>query len=590
MNNNSYKQAEYLSGLNEQQLDAVKCPDSIVFVSAGPGTGKTHMLTSKLVYTIDTSVSPQSIVALSYTNTAARQLGERFRNKFEQTGIRKPYKLYNGTIHSFCFKLIRSFYKDFSQIILDDEELWELAEDIHDSLKEDVSTVMIMDCLKSKKVDLSPELYESICQVKEALQVMAIQDILIMFLNAISADTAFQNWIKDQITVIAVDEAQDLSDINYAILDKMLAVIPGLKIFLVGDPRQNIFEFNGGSYKNLYEFLKMHPNHVVKKLTITYRCGQAIADYVNTFQFKDCDNAKLESMCLEKGTIGIERSASEKDEAEKVITEVLEKGNLRNTAVLCNNLKYLGNLISLLIEKQIPYKVLGGRKQLKKHIRFLNHILRIIDSDNAYSIRKVAQYAEIDIVQDGKRKKSKFYESDLGQKILSFRDFTNLPFSVIAAHVISDIMTNYFEEEETKEDFEAFLDCASSFPLIADYLAAFATDREQFVQFYESDYVECPFSNKENYLTLSTIHSAKGLEWENVYIMGLCEGNFPNPYFCDSEDPQKMEEFLNAEWKKMYVASTRAKENLHLTYSSSIVRKGYTFRKGPSRFISFNRA
>ncbi|MBQ2486357.1 MAG: ATP-binding domain-containing protein, partial [Candidatus Methanomethylophilus sp.] len=84
---------------------------------------------------------------------------------------------------------------------------------------------------------------------------------------------------------------------------------------------------------------------------------------------------------------------------------------------------------------------------------------------------------------------------------------------------------------------------------------------------------------------ISTIHSAKGLEWDTVFIMGLCEGNFPNPYFCRSLPPDEQLEFFNNEWKKMYVAATRARKRLCLTYPSSITRKGYTFRKDPSRFL-----
>ena len=141
--------------------------------------------------------------------------------------------------------------------------------------------------------------------------------------------------------MVAVDEAQDLCELNYQILDKLLEIIPDMKLFLVGDPRQNIFEFNGGSYKNLYDFLEKHPDHEVKTLTITYRCTQAIADYVNTFQFTDCENYQLQSQSQSPGSIDIEPNLSEEKEAERVIWEVLKVGNLEKCAVICNNLKYL---------------------------------------------------------------------------------------------------------------------------------------------------------------------------------------------------------------------------------------------------------
>ncbi len=579
------KNQDYLAGLNEQQRDAVLCPADIVFVSAGPGTGKTHMLTSKLVHVIATSTAKEKIVALSYTNTAARQLGERFHAKLRESGIGNEFSAYNGTIHSFCYRMLKTFYKEFNQIILDDEELMELAEDIRMSIEGRYTKEAIMDCLKMNPKDR--QLFETVCRIKDALQVISIQDILTLFLDALTEDPLFRDWIRDQVTVVAVDEAQDLSELNYIILDKLLEAIPGLRIFLVGDPRQNIFEFNGGTYKNLHGFLSRHPRHEEKTLTITYRCGQAIADYVNGFRFTDCDNASLRSVSGETGRIGVQTAFSEREEASSVISEIIRIGNLNESAVICNSLKYLDELIAQLIERGIPYKVFGGRKILKRHIRFLNHILRIVENDNAYSIRKVAEYAGIDIVENGKKKKSKFFLSLLGQKILSLREvYAKSSFKAVVQLAITEILASPDDTVDIIGDYQAMLEFAEDYNTISEYLAAFATDRELFVRFYDSDYVQCPVPTEAGYLTLSTIHSAKGLEWKNVFIMGLSEGNFPNPYFCHARTPDEEKEFFNTEWKKMYVASTRAKDNLYLTYSRSINRKGYTFRKSPSRFIN----
>ena len=102
-------QKNHLAGLNEQQREAVLCKANIVYVNAGPGTGKTHMLTSKLVDIIQSSTAPEKIVALSYTNTAARQIGERFDRKMADLGITKEYSLFNGTIHSFCYRMMKRY-------------------------------------------------------------------------------------------------------------------------------------------------------------------------------------------------------------------------------------------------------------------------------------------------------------------------------------------------------------------------------------------------------------------------------------------------------------------------------------------------
>lgn len=582
----------HLVGLNEQQVDAVLCNAGLVYVEAGPGTGKTHMLTSKLIEFISSAGSLQKIVALSYTNTAARQLGERFNKKVSETGLSGDYTFFNGTIHSFCFRMLKAYNKEmerlYDYVILDDEEIMELAEEIKKTQPATVPFQQILSSLRSDKRDIPEELFNEVSRIKEAYKVISIQDILANFVKALDGDEGFRNWIRSQVTVIAIDEAQDLTELYYSIIDRMIEIIPGLHVFLVGDPRQNIFEFNGGSYKNLHDFLSRHPSHVTKHLTITYRCPKTIADYVNRFTFSDCDNSQLSSRCATAGTLSVKRALSESHEANIVINEVLEAQSLNQCAVLSNNLRYLDPLIERLLELEIPYKVFGGRKLIKRHIRFMNHVLRIVDTDNAYSIRKVAQYANLNITDaDGRKKRSLFYNSDLGKLIKDIQVETEgHPFKDVLKKVIDCIMFDPQQDESVSNDYELLLSLSQDYGTTADYLLAFATDKDRFAPFFLSDYKECEVDTSEEFLTISTIHSAKGLEWDKVFIMGLCEGNFPNDYFCKGLSAPAREAFFNGEWKKMYVASTRARESLTLTYPGVIKRKGYTFQKEASRFIT----
>ena len=574
---------EHLSGLNDQQRDAVLCRSSIVYVAAGPGTGKTHMLTSKLIDYVVSSDSPQKIVALSYTNTAARQIGERFRKK--AASLDREYSFYNGTIHSFCYRMLVSFYSSFDYTILDDEELSELASDIADSLNDNTPKSVILDCLRSNPTTFGSRLGESVSEIKQNLRVISVQDILTLFLQRLDGDSSFREWIASQVTVMAVDEAQDLSKLNFVILDKLLQINPSMKVFIVGDPRQNIFEFNGGSYKHLEAFLSSHPGYETKSLSLTYRCGQPILDFVNTFRFSDCENIPLSSVNA-GGSLSVMDAPSEADEADRVYEAIMNSGDISSCAVLSNNLRYLDPLIRLLQRDSVPYKVFGGMKVLKKHIRFLNHILRIIDNGNAYSIRKIAQYTGTDITVNGKKSKKKFFGSPLGQVILSITEESRsgAPFEETLVRVIKEIMGDPLDEEQ-QNDYDTLIALSKEYSSASDYLASFATDKERFAQFYTADIKECNVPTDDGYLTLSTIHSAKGLEWDTVFIMGLCEGNFPNPYFCKALPPEAQEEFFNAEWKKMYVAATRARKTLCLSYPKSILRKGFSFRKDPSRFI-----
>ena len=210
MNNPQEPQA-HLEGLNEQQRDAVLCNADVVYVEAGPGTGKTHMLTSKLIEFICSASTHQKIVALSYTNTAARQLGDRFTRKMEESGMAYNFDFFNGTIHSFCFRMLKAYNRDISKlydyVILDEEELQELARDILDGNPLAANLQQVLSCLRSDRRDIPEELFNEVARIKEAYKVISMQDILANFANALDNDEGFRNWIRGQVTVIAIDEA-----------------------------------------------------------------------------------------------------------------------------------------------------------------------------------------------------------------------------------------------------------------------------------------------------------------------------------------------------------------------------------------------
>ena len=254
-----FKQEDLWESLNDEQKDIVLCDDKIIYVNAGPGTGKTRLLVHKLLRYIQISTSKEKIVALSYTNTAARELGDRFREAIFKVKLEKGYDFYNGTIHSFCYRMIKSFYAskgdEFSDIIIDDEDIRNLAEEIHVQLEEKYTVNEIAECLKSRLRSKKPGLTEILTEIKQRYSIISIEDILHKFLEECMKDD-FRIWIRDKLTTLVIDEAQDLTKLNYDIFAQLKKIIPELKLFLVGDPRQNIFNFNGGSYEHLNAFLR----------------------------------------------------------------------------------------------------------------------------------------------------------------------------------------------------------------------------------------------------------------------------------------------------------------------------------------------
>ena len=583
-----FKQEDLWESLNDEQKDIVLCDDKIIYVNAGPGTGKTRLLVHKLLRYIQISTSKEKIVALSYTNTAAGELGDRFREAIFKVKLEKGYDFYNGTIHSFCYRMIKSFYAskgdEFSDIIIDDEDIRNLAEEIHVQLEEKYTVNEIAECLKSRLRSKKPGLTEILTEIKQRYSIISIEDILHKFLEECMKDD-FREWISDKLTTLVIDEAQDLTKLNYDIFSQLKKVIPELKQFLVGDPRQNIFNFNGGSYEHLNAFLKAYPTHTKKPLTKTYRCPENITNYLNTFKFHDCDNQKLKSMCEEPGQVLVSPCQSNETEAFRVIEKIKEIGDLKNTAVLCNSMLYLRDFIALLGECEMPYKVFGGKKYLREHVKLFNHIMRVLDSDNEYSIRVLDREFALNLKgYSGKNIRERFYASNFGRRLKEIKEESvrlEQDFHTITCTIIDEVLALKSDTAEMMEDYRLLMELSNHYPSISDYLLSFAIDRDTFSCFYSKDYVECQVPVKSDYLTVSTIHSAKGLEWNNVFILGLSEGCFPNPRHA-GDTKEKQDKFYSDEGKKMYVAASRAKCNLFLSYSA--MTPWGTLQR-PSRFI-----
>lgn len=587
------KETDQFSGLNHQQKDAIKCEEQIIYVNAGPGTGKTTLLVNKILQYIISSTYRERIVALSYTNTAARELGQRFRKKVFEAKVNKPYDFYNGTLHAFCFKLMLTFHelqhKDFNYIIVDDNDIAELAEELRIQLDNRFPLKAIMECLKSGLNSKDPALGRIIDEIKKTYRIMSIDDILLMFIDILSKDATFKKWVKEQISIIVIDEAQDLSAQNYRIFKMLLNLIPNLKLFIVGDPRQNIYGFNGGSYEHLNGFLSGCGRYAEKTLSITYRCPESICRYVNTFTFTDCRNVPLVSEAKNDGKISVHGFCEYEHEIDFLLEEIQSDDNHQNTAILCQSLKYLMPVMEELCRQRVPYKVFGGRKAIKPHIKVLNHILRILSNENEYSIKCIAKEFRYDLSQLAARlgctRKQAFFITPLGLKIKTIREEKSrldMDFPAVLSLVMEEITIN-IPEDQNQEDFHILAESTRTYKTIEDYLLAFAIDKDTFELFYEKDYLEYPHNIEGSCLTISTIHSAKGLEWNYVYIAGVNEGNLPNEYFVRDLSADKQRAFFNECKKIMYVAATRSKNNLHISYSMEN-QSGYP--AGPSRYIS----
>ena len=586
--------SDCLNGLNEQQKDAILCDSRIVFVNAGPGTGKTHLLVHELIHHVIKHPEQPKLVALSFTNTAASQLGEKFGNKAFKYLHDKDYVFFNGTIHSFCLRNLRKYHAinnlPFNYMIIGDEDLFELAPDISALTRNELTIQEVMEHLGSGKIFWPESLTEAVAQLKSKYQLIGLGDILSLFLNQLNTDENFARWLMSSVDLIVIDEAQDLNEDNFKILDRMLELKPSLRLFLVGDPRQNIFEFNGGSYQHLEAFLGRHSGEIdTKVLSTSYRCPGEILSFANSFNFSDCENFPLTSSL--NGSISVKGLANGAAEADFVIGDIKTKGDISSCAVISSTIKGMATLIDKLNEQGIPYLVLGGKRRLKAHVRLTNNLLRIIQNNNEKSIRSVAKALNLDVKTQplGAPRhlspKELFYQTPFGRKLRTLaKEYATQewPLSTLTAKIIEDFIPKELTSSpEASEDLRHLQAMLKGYSNIKEYLDAFSVYKERFLAFYEKEFKESVTPVVDSWVTLSTIHSAKGLEWEYVYIIGMYELNFPGVEKYKNKTLAKQEKYLNNKKKEMYVAVTRSKKVLTFTYPESVEGK----EQAPSRLI-----
>ena len=588
-------QSNYLKGLNEQQKNAVLTDFRIVFVNAGPGTGKTTLLVQKMVHYIIKNPQSNHIVALSFTNTAARQQEEKFQQQAFMYLKENQYELFNGTIHSFCLRKMRKYYqlkgRSFEYMIIGDDELFDFAPDICKLLNDKYTLEEITDFL-SNSVKLWPaDLSAAVADLKARYKYISLNGILTLFDDLLSKDKDFVDWILASSDLLVIDEAQDLNECNFTIFSRMLDLKPSLKLFMVGDPRQNIFEFNGGSYEHLDRFLAQYQNDVSRRdLSISYRCPEAVLSFVNKFTFMDCENVPLRSDI--DGQVQLKEFPTVQDESESVVDAISAIGDFDSCSIISPNIKGLADIIEHLNVKRIPYVVLGGRRKIKSHIKFVNNLLRILYNNNEKSILSVCRVLAIDVKTQpiGAPRhfspKELFFRNSYGRSLRDiYKEYDRLEWSLprlIDAIVDKLLPAGMYAEPQVAEDFKKLRSLISGYKTIKEYLDAFSIDKERFICFYEKDFVESVAASDGPCLTLSTIHSAKGLEWKYVFLIGMYDRNFPGLKKYSNKTTDKHEKYLNTKKKELYVACTRTAQQLSISYPKVIE----SIEQTPSRLIA----
>lgn len=611
----------YLANLNDKQREAVEHIDGPCLVIAGAGSGKTKVLTTRIANLIAKGIPSYNILAITFTNKAAHEMKERLEKLVPDN------QAFVGTFHSFGVRIIRenapllNLDRNFS--ILDSDDVVSIIKKIlkdngYDpknnppsfirnrisSFKNDMLTDdEINNTARTPQDKVAVELYYQYMEVLQKNNSVDFDDLLRLPVKLFTEHKDVLDNYQEKYQYILIDEYQDTNGVQYK-LSKLLAR-KYQNIFIVGDPDQSIYMFRGANFRNILNFEKDYKNAKVIPLEENYRSTTSILDTANSVikNNKERKDKKLWSSKGEGSKVKYLRAYDGKHEINLVLDEIkrlLEQGyEKKNIGVLYRTNAQARLVEEMFLKANIPYKVVGSyyfysRKEIKDLICYLRLILnnndeislrrvinvpkRGIGPSTIQKIETLAKEQNISLfeaIETGREKEFKDLILDLTKKS---EDLT-----------LTDLIDLILDETNMKAEYES--DKSLENELRLDNLEEFKsitktfedrTGSESLADFLEeisliADVTE--HQEDEDVVTLMTIHSAKGLEFDVVFLIGMEEGIFPHQNsFCE-------EGGLEEERRLCYVGITRAKEKLYISNAKRRILYGKDVINQPSRFI-----
>jgi DNA helicase-2/ATP-dependent DNA helicase PcrA len=596
--------------LNTEQQAAVKHLDGPALVVAGPGSGKTRVLTHRIAYLIEhCDVNEFNILSVTFTNKAAEEIKKRV-SLLTNTGNTIPW---SGTFHSICSRILR---KDgakigipISFVIYDSDDqlstIKQIAKDFGINIKQINPHAMLSSISQAKSELIGPDDYEVYAKgyfhkttakvyfeynkrLRKA-DALDFDDLLFECVALLKKEKEVLEKYQNTFKYILVDEYQDTNKAQYE-LTKLLAKKHS-NIFVVGDMSQAIYSFRGADYRNILNFQRDYPEAKIYNLVQNYRSTQTILDAATGVIKNNANNISLE-LWTEKGLgekITVFGAQNEKDESFYVCSQIEELQTrgipLTDTAVLYRTNAQSRTIEEQLIRFNLPYRIIGGfRFYARKEIKDIISYLRVI-----HNPKDSASWSRIiNTPPRGIGDKSKDKLKEDGWNVLTIEEKTKLPFTkwvedaktlstnellheVVEKSGYLSWLNDGTEENLSRiENIKELYSVASQFTDLGDFL--------ENVALIES--TDKPNKDGLNCVTLMTIHASKGLEFKYVFLIGAEEGIFPH-----SQSLMEKEQ-LEEERRLCYVAITRAMEKVHITNAQSRLYFGTVQSNFPSRFIS----
>ena len=628
-----------LEGLNKEQQEAVKTTQGPLLIIAGAGSGKTRVLTHRVAYLIEEKgVKPWNIMAITFTNKAAAEMKERINNLVEDGAD----SIWVATFHSSCVRILRRFGERIGYgrnfTIYDTDDSKQVIKEICKSAGIDTKLYkekMIMGAIsKAKDSLMGPEAYamtngssfggDKVAIVYKEYQrrlkqnnALDFDDLIFQTVELLKKDPEVLEYYHNLFQYIMVDEYQDTNKAQFKLVS-LLAQGTG-NICVVGDDDQSIYKFRGANIENILNFEKHFDKAKVIKLEQNYRSTQNILDAANSV-IRNNEGRKAKSLWTDNGQgdyINFHRFDHGYDEANYVARDIYNKVNSEGASYNDMAILYRTNAQSRLFEERfvslnVPYKIFGGvnfysRKEVKDMLAYLKTIdnasddlavRRIINVPKrgigATTIEKVQEYAlanEITFFEALNRVDMILGAGRAASKIKSFTSFIYVLRAKQEAYSIKRLLQEIIEEtgyvaeleaEDTDEARARIENIDELISKVADY--EMNSEEPSLSGFLEEVSLVADIDSLEeeaNYVVMMTIHSAKGLEFENVYLVGMDDGIFPGYMSITADDPRELEE----ERRLCYVGITRAKKQLTLTSAECRMIRGETQYNSVSRFI-----
>ena len=624
-----------LSLLNREQRTAAETLEGPVLILAGAGSGKTRALTYRVANLIDHGVPAYRILALTFTNKAAQEMKSRVEKLI---GEETASAAWISTFHSTCARILRRDIEKLgynrSFVIYDDDDQTRLLKEIYKQLNIDEAFIPVREARAkigdAKNKLLTPD--EWFGQSGRDRRNSMIHDIMISYekrmksLNALDFDDLLMKTLelfadhppvleqyKNRFEYVLVDEYQDTNKAQYEMI--RLFTAESRNLCVVGDDDQSIYGWRGADIRNILDFEKDFPDAKVIRLEQNYRSTANILDAANHLianneQRKD---KKLWTESAEGERIHVYCASDEHDESMWIAGEILAlqrmSGGYGNTAILYRTNAQSRVPEEIMMKSGIPYRVFGGqkfydRKEIKDILAYLRVIVNPADDISLLRIINVPKRAIGDTTVQILTERASAMDvplysvlNDLPEdmntraksSVSSFFSMISLLSAMkecmgLTEFVDTLIEKTGLEEQYRKEDSEETLNRLENMNEFRNALREYAESEENPTL---EDYLEnvslvtdLDRASEENgYVTMMTLHSAKGLEFDNVFIPGMEENIFPSIRSI-SEDNR-----LEEERRLMYVGITRARKRLYLSYASERMQYYQFTHNAPSRFL-----